>query len=335
MHENLAGKVTADNGNSLTVSAVNDTSRSISSSDAAADGSRRFHNSPRTVLHLFSGPADRQDGFGAALQTLGFACDEFDLVNGESQNLTSDSVWTKILHDIEAGKYDGMLAGPPCNTFTNARRDDGQGPVPLRGALGEDRYGLSHLSLADWEKTKIGTLLACRTVEGAKAMHKLRRPFIIEQPKWKKDDKHVSMYNLDEFTELLELEGVSCLELSQCRFGAKTTKPTTLMVYLVDTTFMNKECNHPKQLWIKPSTGEKIWAAHPPLVGKEWYIEASHWNRNMLLSPKDAKQKFLHAPYLTSGAQAYPGEFNEALAKAVCSMVKTPSASSGVYELQL
>lgn len=76
-------------------------------------------------------------------------------------------------------------------------------------------------------------------------------------------------------------------------------------------------CNHPKKLWIKPSTGEKSWSPHPPLVGKEWYAEAKEWHKGMLLTLKDAREKFRHEPYLTSAAQAYPGRLNKAFAEAL------------------
>ena len=44
-----------------------------------------------------------------------------------------------------SAKYDGLI-GPPCKTFTNARKNDGIGPLPLRGPSGPDRCGLVHLA---------------------------------------------------------------------------------------------------------------------------------------------------------------------------------------------
>ena len=82
-------------------------------------------NAARCILHLFSGPHHRPDGLAAKLKSLGWDCKEYDLVNREQEDLTNDFIWQQVKADIRAKKYDGLIAGPPCNTFTNARKDDG------------------------------------------------------------------------------------------------------------------------------------------------------------------------------------------------------------------
>lgn len=158
---------------------------------------------------------------------------------------------------IRAGKYDGILAGAPCKTYTNARKDDGVGPPPLRGPSGADRYGLEKLSPTDKEKVKVGALLAVRTAEAAAAFHDIGRPFIVEQPKWKDDRNSVSMFNLDEFQRLLQHRDVRRAILDQCMYDAKTTKPTSLLHYMTSPSSATaqrrcgpspareKECGHP------------------------------------------------------------------------------------------
>lgn len=158
----------------------------------------------------------------------------------------------------------------------------------------------------------------------------------MEQPRWKQDGTSVSMYNLDEFQQLLELAGVECIELDQCEFGAPTTKPTTLIAYLINPPMLQSSCNHSKQLWIKPSTGEKVWSPHPPLQGKEWYIQGAQWNRSMLLTPQQIREKFKNMPYLTSAAQAYPADLNNKLAHALISAADSVADATAVdtgYEL--
>ena len=80
------------------------------------------------------------------MKSLGWDCKEYDLVNREQEDLTNDFIWQQVKADIRAKKYDGLIAGPPCNTFTNVRKDDGLGPLPLRGPSGPDRCGLVHLA---------------------------------------------------------------------------------------------------------------------------------------------------------------------------------------------
>lgn len=312
------------------------TDRSLDSSDVAMHGPIDFHFRGKRILHLFSGPSNRVDGFANAVRALGGQCVEYDLVNGAEQDLANDHIWQGIMSDIKNGVYDALLAGPPCNTFTNARRWDDAGPKPLRGPSGDERYGYSFLGPSDKEKVKLGTLLAVRTTEASTEFHEQRKPFIVEQPRWKQDGTSVSMYNLDEFQQLLELVGVECIELDQCEFGAPTTKPTTLIAYLINPPMLQSSCNHSKQLWIKPSTGEKVWSPHPPLQGKEWYIQGAQWNRSMLLTPQQIREKFKNMPYLTSAAQAYPADLNNKLAHALISAADSVADATAVdtgYEL--
>ena len=120
-----------------------------------------------------------------------------------------------------------MLAGPPCNTFTNARKDDGQGPKPLRSAQGPERYGLCKLKDEDVNKVKQGNLFAERTCEAVEAMDDLQRPSVVEQPKYKEEENAVSMYKLDEFASLRSRPTVEMRDIVQCHYGAPTTKPTS------------------------------------------------------------------------------------------------------------
>ena len=132
-------------------------------------------NAARCILHLFSGPHHRPDGLAAKLKSLGWDCKEYDLVNREQEDLTNDFIWQQVKADIRAKKYDGLIAGPPCNTFTNVRKDDGLGPLPLRGPSGPDRYGLAHLAGEEKDKVRIGTLNFAGTEIG-RSCTTLRRP---------------------------------------------------------------------------------------------------------------------------------------------------------------
>lgn len=281
---------------------------------APAVNGKQFHNNAgKCILHLFSGPHHREDGFAAAVMKHGHRCVEYDVINGPNEDLTSDAIWSKLLEEIKRGAFDALLAGPPCNTFTNARKDDGLGPMPLRGPSGHDRYGLSGLEQSDMEKVKAGTLLATRASTAAKEFHQQRKPYIVEQPLWKQDGRSVSMYNLDEFKELMELPGVETKDIVQCEYGAETSKPTTLLLGHIRNADFKEKCSHQARSWRKPSTGEKHWGPHPPLRGKEMFILAERWNRNMLRTPKQIAAEQRHWPFLTSAAQAYPSLLNQKL----------------------
>ena len=68
----------------------------------------------RKLLHLFSGPSDRSDGFAAFAKERDFGCDEFDtIIHKQLHDLADDAVWYPLFENIKGGDYEGLLAGPP------------------------------------------------------------------------------------------------------------------------------------------------------------------------------------------------------------------------------
>ena len=273
------------------------------------------------ILHLFSGPSGRPDGFAKYLKEFGIECDEIDTQICPAHDLLDDEVWLRIYNKLMAGFYDGVLVGPPCNTYTCARKMD-SGPGPLRSAVGTGRYGLDGLKPIEQSKVKAGTLLAQRASVALETMREQGKPAINEQPLWKRDGKAVSMYNLDEFVELLNRPEVRVQNIVQCEYGARTSKPTTLMLVNIGEVDWKQECTHPPVLWIKPSTGEKHWGPHPPLKGKEWYIPETDWHTGMLRTPNQIRAIEASQPFLTAAAQAYPGELNRKFAEVFHQMLQ-------------
>lgn len=147
MHENLATPMKVGTmASNLTTVADNSAEQEGNRDDSTELECKQFHNNAgQRLLHLFSGPHHRKDGFAAAVERRGRSCAEYDLVNGPHEDLTNDAIWSELLAKIRSGHFDGLLSGPPCNTFTNARKDDGVGPLPLKGPAGDERYGLD-----DW-----------------------------------------------------------------------------------------------------------------------------------------------------------------------------------------
>ena len=86
----------------------------------------------------------------------------------------------------------------------------------MRGPSGKSRYGFPHLIGEDKEKVRVGTLLAQRTAEAVGLFEEQAKPSITEQPKWKKDNDSVSMYNLDEFQAFKESPNFEFVDLVQC-----------------------------------------------------------------------------------------------------------------------
>ena len=258
----------------------------------------------RRILYLFSGPRRPDDGFEKFCRDRGVTCDCIDIEYDESHNLLDQTFWEQLEQKLD--QYDGFLISPPCSTFTAARNPHDGGPKPLRGTTGADRYGCKGLDADDKTKVREGTILALRGRTVACRATTLGRPWILEQPHWRKDK--TSMFMLDEFVELAQEPGVSFATIAQCRVGSKFEKLTDLMGNLENMDTLCLKCNHESKLWIVPWSGEKIWAPHPPLKGRQCAVAAEDWHESMLRWYEPA------GPYLTRSTAAYPEGFNKLLA---------------------
>ena len=265
-------------------------------------------------LHMFSGPAGRSDGLASALRLLGCDCEDWDIENGDDFDLADDAAYRKLRSRVIQGEFDGGMLGPPCHTFSNARKEDDGGPRPLRLPGDRDIYGRSGLTPEEKEDVRLGTLLALRAADIFMCFYELDKPVILEQPLRPDNSDGISMLDLPEFKRLLALEGVRHVRLAQCNYGASSEKPTSLVHFKVGLADAVAECQHPKRWWRLPSSGAWKMAAHPPLKGKEAYIPADQWRPAMLLSEDAKGAKFRCAPYLTKAAASYPGGLNDYLA---------------------
>ena len=262
-------------------------------------------------LLLFSGPASRKDSLANGLRELGAEVDEFDILNDEiNQDLLSEEVWHPVLKDCIDGRYDGGGLMPPCSTYSAARRNSGaeRGPSRLRGPVGRDRYGLPHLSPADKEKVRIGTLLALRAAEAAEALHRCRggrgSPWFFETPLPR--EGVASVFGLDETLKLDDLPSVRNNKLCQCMLGARTTKETAIKAnFELDTP---ETCEHAARSWKVPWSGEEYLSPHPRLRGTQWALPAELWTEDMLRTSQPSGH------YITRDAAAYPSAMNRFLA---------------------
>eukprot|EP00439_Symbiodinium_sp_Y106_P060007 s2027_g8.t2 len=278
-------------------------------------------------LHLFSGPAGRPDGLRAMLAGMDCECEEYDIINGDRYDLADDAVYNQLKAEVEGGGFDGGVLGPPCHTFSNARREDDGGPRPLRAPGPKLIYGRVDLRPEEKEDVRLGTLLALRALEVFMLLRAQGRPVLLEQPRWRQDTGKVSMFLLPEFRRVLAMDGVKMVHIVQCAYGAPSEKPTTLLHANMDFEDACVSCKHAKTWWRLPSTGAWLQAPHPPLKGKELFIPASEWKPQMLLDGGSWRRKFGRAPYLTKDAAAYPGGLNRYFAnKLVAACSRHPPA---------
>ena len=243
-------------------------------------------------LHLFSGPTGRSDGLASFIRRAGHECEEWDIVNGEKFDLADDATYQQLKSRILNEEFDGCMLGPPCHTFSNARREDDGGPRPLRTASARGIYGRADIKPEEKEDLRLGTLLALRAVEVFGLFVNQHKPALLEQPARRPELGAISMFDLPEFKTMLSTEGVVCSRIAQCNYGADTEKPTEVMHFAVDLSDCMSTCEHPKTWWRLPSSGASIYSAHTPLKGKEAYVPADSWDSSMRLSYKAAKIKY-------------------------------------------
>ena len=165
------------------------------------------HQKTLHVLHIFSGPSEGGGTFAEILRTLGkqrrrrVIVREVDWTNchcsdedaqaqrrfctedkrRKCENLLRDSVYSELRAECEAGHYDCIIAGIPCNSFCKARFEaDDNGARPLRDR--EHPYGLANLSAAARRSLATNNELTRRSLELTAAVWGSGGEVLIENP---------------------------------------------------------------------------------------------------------------------------------------------------------
>ena len=95
---------------------------------------------------------------------------EFDIIRSDRQDLSRASVRERLLTLIDNGKFNALLASPPCNTFSRVCFANTNGPAPVRD---KDRpRGFPWATPTQKEKLRLGNLLVDFTVDALE--HQIR-----------------------------------------------------------------------------------------------------------------------------------------------------------------
>ena len=97
----------------------------------------------------------------------------------------------------------------------------------------------------------------------------LRRPRIFGKPA--ATPKQVSILNLDEYRNLLQLPDVKHKGGVQFPFGPLSSKPTAWVHFLADLDDMADVCPHSKRTWFSESDGSVVSARHHPTLATTTY----------------------------------------------------------------
>ena len=126
----------------------------------------------------------------------------------------------------------------------------------LRGEWFPDFYRKRDLDPDEKEKVRIGTLLAFRTVEACDSARAKGIPCCLETPKRRPGVS--SVFKFTEVGEPLELHEGYIVAFVQRGLGARTNKPTEILLFGVSMHEFLDQCYDPSVWWDVPWFG----AAH-------------------------------------------------------------------------
>ena len=118
------------------------------------------------------------------------------------------------MEDVEAGMYDHIMLGAPCETCSRLRREP-PGPRPLRSA--EEITGLSS-GLNELEKKQLKEGKEHTSFSSAVMLKacKVGTPFTMENPE---PTYEVSIWLMPDIEKVQKMKGVANVNLDQCRYG--------------------------------------------------------------------------------------------------------------------
>ena len=164
--------------------------------------------------------------------------DEVDILRGKTKyNLLNGAVRAKIMAKVSSGRYNVVVASPPCSTFSRARSNDG-GPSPLRSM----RYprGLPWLRGAAKASVMSSNVLVDFTAAVLRVQAKQGGVIILEHPedlgRQRRSERrgHIpaSIWRWPQVTSLLKLPDVVWGAFYQQDYGTTYRKPTRLLTNL-------------------------------------------------------------------------------------------------------
>ena len=252
----------------------------------------------KIFLHVFSG-FRRRDDLQEQLESLStdgtvIHCVSLDICLARAN---ADLLSGETLKFWRGKMYDGWVAGvgggPPCETFTAARYEQG-GPPPLRSY--DMPWGLMSLTPKQWKQVATGTALVFSLLELLIHATMLGLSGFLEHPAfpvWARARRPASIWAWRTIVWMSKLPCVDVITLDQCVYGCQGKKPTTVMTIrmpeyrkLVMQRGDHGRCHHARK--------------HNALIGKD-----------------------SSGQYRTQQAKIYPPLMNQDLASAIFAHLKT------------
>ena len=193
---------------------------------------RHVEKAKTLVTYAFSGPEDKQ---WCKLENNGTVILCLDLLM--KHNLLDPHLSGWLEHLLRTRGADIFLSSPPCRSTSLCRHRKDDGPKPLRGVTGDDRFGLPNLSAHQQQKADTDSILWLKSLYwvwlGSQTNPAMK--CVVESPQdpnqWCKslDEEMPSFWKWPETLHIARLLGLDLINLRQGALGHRTPKPTTLM----------------------------------------------------------------------------------------------------------
>ena len=197
------------------------------------------------MLHLFSGrrrEADIQYWIEELARQTGHSviCLSFDLAIDERCDLLDSHAQSWLRQMIKAGRILALIAGPPCETWSRARgtplQDESSSGQPRVLRSSQEPWGLVGMSQREHTQCLVGSRLLQFTIILVLDCIAAATSCLVEHPDEPKDDASLaSIWRLRVLRAMLALLPMRKLRVWQGQFGAKSPKPTALLVYGLQT----------------------------------------------------------------------------------------------------
>ena len=193
----------------------------------------------RYVLHAFSGRR-RMGDFQFYFDKLAEQLPDLQL-HVISLDVVIDAVWGDItctstrnfwIDAILQRYVVALLGGPPCETWSKAREHQAEeglhAPRVLR--IPESPWGLPSLSLRELRQLRIGNDLMGFMLEALITLWCFGGCAVLEHPAAPLSEASVSIWRTPILALLMSLPGIELITLAQGLWGAKSPKPTSLLI---------------------------------------------------------------------------------------------------------
>ena len=222
------------------------------------------------ALLLFSGPTGRTSTLGGHLKRSGWAevseiDNDAETGGGWSHDLMNDAVFTSIMADAHAGKFDALMVAHPCSTFSVSRHFDARnsgnkdsGPPPVRTAEYPDGLPDDLIDPRHQKELKQSIKLLDRMVQVCIAAHSSpkKTTIVLENPSdrsvkgsnaYQKDvSNHGSLWATSQFKSLKDSIPLSSMcTFAQCMFNGGVKQKYTTLWYTNDAARLLDQLNQP------------------------------------------------------------------------------------------